>query len=150
MTPFQCTLSKTISQLLNYDEFRSPSSMIRQLRNLPTETWCYIASLAPSSPDVIYLPVKERNCISLKCTCRSEEREFMFIPKQLANMRLAISSFMREKTTANMWTDSISFLFFSVMFSVSLVRCYAISRLLRTFTFKLLQFQQISWISRLA
>lgn len=111
MSPFQCTLSKTISQLLNNAEFSAAAedANCAICRQKPDVTSSYIIL---SSPDVIYLPETNKNCISLKCTCKKGRKGVH--PEQIANMKLAISSFM--KTTANMGTDSISFILAFIFF----------------------------------
>lgn len=77
-----------------------------------------------SSPDVICLPKKKRNCISLKCTC--EKR--VFIPNRL-NMCNLQFSFQKHENRFNFTAEIWFFLLFSTC-------SYAISRLLRTFTSK--------------
>lgn len=146
MTPSQCTLSKTISQLLNYNEFLSAAwyTNCAIYRHKPDVTSPCI--LFPSSPDVIYLPEKKRNCISLKFTCSCEERREKgsreFILSRLQIWILQFHLLLKQLQTWEQIQFHSFFGFFFIIFHSHLFRKHA--RLLRTFTFKSRQSMQIS------
>lgn len=138
MTPFQGTLSKAIRQLLNYDAFIFPSTVPHDTKITRTpiaqftdnNLMLHVTSIYVllTSPDVICLPEKKRNCISLKCTC--EKR--VFIPSQIEYVQLAIFSPKYKKTWEQIQfhcRDMCSFMF-------SILCSYSTSHLLRTFTFE--------------
>lgn len=112
----------------------------RQLRNLPTQTWCYLIYAFqfcfPSSPDVIYLPDRDGEMEKLHIIKmhlqEASEREASCIPSRLQVCNLQFHLLWRKKkTTANMGTG-FNFAFSRLCFFVSKNSSYAVSRLLRT------------------
>lgn len=89
----------------------------RQLRNLPTQTWCYLIYAFqfcfPSSPDVIYLPDRDGEMEKLHIIKmhlqEASEREASCIPSRLQVCNLQFHLLWRKKKQLQTWErDSIS------------------------------------------